>query len=208
MLRIIHAQTVGGPLLLDDIDDGLPNKQVKRLGSSADPNAYARDGYANAPKQPCYIPYTNLADSTQPGYIDLEETSRVTHSAHSGKVKGFQDSGMVTVVSFLASDLTTPVITDAEIDVPAAGDLTIDGTDFLSISPDVTVVDLWGAGVGGTAVAPGVTLTAAQIIAVSPGAVGDTQIVIDATLMASLAAGDFARVTADGNASNAFEIVT
>lgn len=208
MLRIIHSQTVGGPLYLDDIDDGLPNKQVKRLGDTADPNAYARDGYANAAKQECYIPNTNPADAAQPGYIDLEETERVTHSAHNGKIKGFQDASMVSVVSFVASDLATPVITAAEIDLPAVGDLQVDGTDFLSIAPDVTTVELWGAGVGGTSAAPAVTLTAAQILAVTPGAVGDTQIIIDATLMPSLAAGDLVRVTADGNASNNEVIVT
>lgn len=208
MLRLIHEQTVTGALLVDDIDDGLPNKQVKRLGSTANPKAYARDGYANAPKQPCYLPRVNPADSTLPGHIDLEETQRVTHSAFNGKIKGFQDAGMLRVVSLVAGDLAEPTITDAEIDVPAAGDLTIDGTGFLSVDPYVTRVELWGAGVGGTSSAPSVILTQAAIEAVDPGAVSDTQIVIDATLMPSLAAGDMVRVVADGQTSDTFVIVT
>ena len=208
MLRLVHAQTVQGALLVDDIDDGMPNKQVKRLGSTADPKAYARDGYANAPKQPCYIPRTKPTDATLPGYIDLEETERVTLSAFKGKIKGLQDAGFLSVVSLVASDLAAPVITAAEIDLPAVGDLTIDGTGFLSVSPNITTVSLWGAGIGGTSTAPAVTLTPTQITAVPPGAVSNVQIIIDSTLMASLAAGDFVRVHADDQNSNVFTIIT
>jgi hypothetical protein len=86
MLRLIHAQTVQGALLVDDIDDGLPNKTAHRLGSVADPNAYARDGYANKPKQSCYIPRVKPTDATIPGYIDLEESTRVLPSGHLRRV--------------------------------------------------------------------------------------------------------------------------
>jgi hypothetical protein len=198
MLRLIHEQTVTGALLIDDIDDGLPNKQVKRLGSTANPDVYHRDGYANAAKQPCYIPRTNPLDATQPGYIDLEETQRVTHSAFSGKIKGFQDAGLLRVVSLVASDLVAPEVTAATLDDPAAGDVTIDGTAFLSVDPGVTSVRLFGAGVGD------VTLTQAQIEAVAPGAVSDTEIIIDSTLIAGLAVGDSIVVTSDGQDSNTF----
>ncbi len=208
MLRLIHAQQGQGALYLDDLDDGMPNKQVKRLGSSGDPNAYKRDGYANAAKQPCYIPRTNPTDVAQPGFIDLEETERVTHSAFNGKISGFQRASLLTVVSLVAGDLVAPVITNAEIDLPAVGDLTIDGTSFLSVVPDVTTVSLWGAGVGGSEGAPGVVLTDVQIIAVSPGAVGEIQIIIDTTIMPSLAAGDFVKVRSDAQESNVFTIVT
>jgi len=208
MLRLVHSQQNLGSLYIDDIDDGLPNKQVKRLGSTADPNAYKRDGYANEPKQPCYLPRTNPSDSTLPGYIDLEETERVTLSAAGGKIKGFQDNGDITIVSLVASDLAAPVITAAEIDLPAVGDLTIDGTGFLSVSPEITTVQIWGAGIGGTAAAPAVTLNVATIIGTAPGAVSNTQIIIDTTLMASLAAGDLVTVRADAQTSNTFTIVT
>lgn len=208
MLRLIHAQTTLGPIRVDDIDDGLPNKTAKRLGSTADPKAYARDGYANAPKQPCYIPRVKTGDPTVPGFIDLDETQRVTHSAHSGKIRGLSRAGLIKVVSLSASDLVAPVVTAAEIDVPATGDLTITGTGFLSVAPDTTTVKLWGAGVGGTGLAPAVTLTTGAIIATAPGAVADTSIVIDTLLAASLAEGDFVAVVADGKVSNTFTITT
>lgn len=207
MLRLVHAQTVLGPLYVDDIDDGLPNKQVKRLGSTADPNAYPRDGYANNAKQKCYIPRTKPGDATVAGYIDLDETQRVTHSAFKGKIKGLQTSGHITVVSLTASDLSAPVITGAAIDDPAAGDVTIAGSGFLSVAPDATTVRLYGPTIGGTAEAPALILTVAQIIAASPGAVADDEIIIDTTVNGALAAGDFVVVRADGQLSDAEEIV-
>ncbi len=207
MLRVVHAQTVLGSIYIDDIDDGLPNKTAKRLGSTADPNAYVRDGYANVAKQPCYVPRTKPGDSSVAGYIDLDETQRVVHSAFSGKIKGLTDAGLVSVVSLLASDLVTPVVTNAVIDTPATGDVTITGTGFLSVSPDITKVELWGSGVGGTASAPALTLTTAQIIATAPGAVGATSIVIDTLVNGALVVGDKVRVIADGQRSNIFTIV-
>lgn len=206
MLRLIHAQTTLGPLRVDDIDDGLPNKTAKRLGSTADPKAYARDGYANVPKQPMYILRTNPGNPSLPGFIDLDETPRVTHSAHSGKIKGLQRAGLISVVSLTAADLVAPVITAAVIDDPATGDVTITGTGFASVAPDTTTVKLWGAGVGGTAQAPGLTLTVAQIVATAPGAVSATSIVIDTLVNGALAAGDFVAVVADGKTSNTFTI--
>lgn len=198
MLRLIHAQTVQGALLVDDIDDGLPNKMTHRLGSSGDPKAYVRDGYANERKQPCYVPRTKPTDATLPGYIDLDETPRVQLSADHGKIAGLTAAGLISVVSLVASDLLAPAISGATIDTPSAGDVTIAGTHLASVSPNITSVHLFGAGVGD------VTLTQDQIIAVSPGAVGDTSIVIDSTLIAGLTTGDSIVVTADDQTSNTF----
>ena len=200
MLRLIHSQTQQGALLVDDIDDGLPNKTAHRMGSTADPDAYARDGYANKPKQACYIPRVKPTESTLPGYIDLDETARVLHSAGSGKIAGLQAAGLVTVVSLVESDLDAPVITGVILDSPAAGDVTIDGTGFLSVDPEVTSVTLAGAGVGS------VTLTQAQIEAVSPGAASNTQIIIDSTLIPGLASADGVTVKADAQDSNTFAV--
>jgi hypothetical protein len=205
MLRLIHAQSVQGALLVDDIDDGLPNKNVHRLGSLGDPAAYKRDGYANEPKQPVYIPRTKPTDVAVAGYIDLNETQRVLLSAENGKIAGLQTAGLISTVSLVAADLVAPVVTNAEVDLPAVGDITIDGTGFLSVAPETTSVQLWGAGVGAL---PGITLTLAQIIAVAPGAVSDVQIIIDTTLVPGLAAGDFVAVTADAQVSNTFVVVT
>lgn len=207
MLRLVHAQTVLGPIHVDDIDDGLPNKTAHRMGSTADPKAYARDGYANAAKQPCYVPRTKPGNVAVAGFIDLDETSRVTHSAFNGKIKGLQRAGLISIVSLVASDLVTPVVTNAQIGVPGTGDVTITGTGFLSVAPDVSSVLLWGATVGGTLAAPAFTLTAAQILPAPGGAFTNTSIVIDTTINGALAAGDLVQVIADGRRSNTFTIV-
>lgn len=203
MLRLVHAQTVQGGILVDDIDDGLPNKAAHRIGSVGDPNSYPRDGYANDPKQNCYVPRVKPTDAVIAGYIDLDETERVIASAGSGKIAGFQTSGHITVVSFVEGDLAVPVITGAAL---AVGDLTIDGTGFLSVSPDITTVQMWGPTVGGTEAAPAITLTAATIIGVSPGAVSNVQIIIDSTLLGLLAIGDNVTVLADDQTSNTFVV--
>lgn len=192
MLRLVHKQKGVGPLLVDDIDDGLPNKQVVRL-NTANPYAYERDGYAQAPKQPCYIPYSQPGSPTTPGFIDLDETQRVKLSAFKGKIAGLKAAGLIDIISLVASDLATPAITNATV---ATGDVTITGTGFLSVSPVLTRVRLQGAGVGN------VTLTQAQIVAVAPGAVGATSIVIDSTLIPGFVAGDTVTVIADGKTSN------
>lgn len=202
MLRLIHTQTEQGGLLIDDIDDGLPNKMTHRLGSVGDPAAYKRDGYANEPKQAVYVPRTRASDPTIAGSIDLLETERVVASQASGKIAGMVTAGHITVTSLVAADLDAPVVTAAEVDLPAAGDITIDGTGFLSVNPDVTSVRLFGGGVGD------VTLTLAQIIAVAPGAVSDTQIIIDTTIIGGLVATDDVIVTADDQASNTFAVTT
>lgn len=200
MLRLIHTQNVQGAILVDDIDDGLPNKTAHRL-ADGNPASYPRDGYANGRKQKCYVPRTKPGDATIAGYIDLDETSRVILSAAKGKIDGLRRAGRITVVSLVAGDLAQPNISGATLDIPAVGDVTIAGTNFLSVAPNSTRVRLFGAGVGD------VTLTQAQIIAVPPGAVGNTSIVIDSTLIAGLAVGDSIIVTADDQASNTFVIV-
>lgn len=201
MLRLIHTQVVQGALLVDDIDDGLPNKPTHRIGSVGDPNAYPRDGYANDPKQGCYVPRVKITDPTIAGYIDLDETERVILSAGKGKIWGLQRTTpypLITVVSFVEGDVVAPVITGVTLDSPALGDATINGTTFLSVVPEITSVHLYGAGVGD------VTLTKAQIEAVPPGAVGALQIIIDSTLITGFTSGDFVVVHANAQDSNVF----
>lgn len=200
MLRLIHSQTVQGAIYVDDIDDGLPNKNVHRLGSSGDPRAYVRDGYANKPKQPCYVPRTKPTDAAIAGFIDLDETQRVLLSAENGKIAGLQTAGLISVVSLTEADLATPNITSATLGSPGAGDVTVGGTGFLSVTPDISTIRLFGAGVGD------VTLTAAQVLAGTGGVFSNVQIVVDTLLAPLLASGDSIIVTADGQASNTFVI--
>lgn len=202
MLRLVHAQTVQGSIIVDDIDDGLPNKVVHRLGSSGDPKAYKRDGYANADKQPCYVPRVKRGETTIPGYIDLRQTNRVTLSASKGKIAKLAAAGLITTVSFVPSDIVTPVVSAAASATPGAGDVTITGTGFLSVAPDISTVRLAGAGVG----VGGITLTRTQILAGTGGAFTNTSIVIDTLLAPGLAAGDTVTVRADGRTSNTFVI--
>lgn len=197
MYRLIHNQTTQGPIRIDDIDDGLPNKTAHRLGSTADPKAYKRDGYANDPKQPCYVPFWKPGSTTIPGYIDLRQTQRVELSAGKGKIWGFQQgtSPFITLATFAPGDLTAPAVTAANINVPGPGDLTITGTNMLSIQPEVTSVVITGTGA--------VTLTQAQILA-GTGTVSDTSIVIPAALVPGIAAvTSFVEVQADAQSSGA-----
>lgn len=198
MLRLVHAQTVTGGILVDDIDDGMPNKEVHRLGSSGNPKAYARDGYANSDKQKCYVPRVKAGETTIPGYIDLRESTKVTFSAGKGKILKLKNAGLITVVSFQPSDIVTPNVTSNTIGAPGSGDLTLGGTGFLSVSPDISTVHLFGAGVGD------VTLTSTQILAGAGGVFTNTSIVIDTLLIPGVAAGDSVTVRADGLTSTTF----
>ena len=202
MLRLVHKQTVQGAILVDDIDDGIPNKAVHRLGSSGDPKAYKRDGYANLDKQKCYITRVKKGETAIPGYIDLRETRRVTLSAGQGKISKLVQAGLITVVSFQPSELTTAVVTAAVSATPGAGDVTITGTNFLSVSPDISTVTVKGAGVGQA----GITLTSTQILAGTGGVFTNTSIVIDTLLVPGLAVGDTVTVRSDGKNSNTFTI--
>lgn len=116
MLRVYHNQTVQGGILIDDIDDGLPNKTVYRLGSTADRHAYKRDGYANSSKQACYVPFSHTVPSgvgggTVAGYITLNQTNRVISSFGKGKLLKLQTLGLITIVQTTAAALAAPVIT-------------------------------------------------------------------------------------------------
>ncbi len=172
MFRLIHNQTTSGPILVTDIDDGLPNKNVNRM--EGDPKAYPRDGYANKTKQNCYVPYTSRADSTLAGYIDLLPSDGVVMSQFQGSISKFSTAGYITVVSFLASDVVAPVLTTADLDTPGAGDLTITGTGLTSLTPNFTSVILTGTGA--------ITLTQAQILA-GTGTISATSIFIPAALI-------------------------
>lgn len=200
MLRLVHAQTISGPIRIDDIDDGLPNKTAHRLGSSGDPKVMSRDGYANKDKQPCYVPKNKIGETSIPGYIDLRETSAVQLSATKGKIFKLQQMGLITVSTILPTDLVVPTISGATRNSPGAGDLTISGSGFLSTSPDISTVVFSGAGVGSK------TLTSTQVLAGAGGTFTNSSIVVDTLLITGIAAGDKVYVRADGRVSAVFTI--
>ena len=220
MLRLIHNQTVQNGILVDDIDDGLPNKEVHRLGSSANPKAYVRDGYANKPKQAAYIPYSraNVGFPTIQGYIDVNQTDRVTLSAGKGKVfklsetptnqslAGAGNFPLITVVSLTAAQIVAPVIASGTT-TAGVGPATAGGTTFLSIQPDISTVT-FGKGSAGTAPAPA-TFTAAQILAASGGVFTGTSISVPASLFSTLpVVGNTITVAANEQTSNTFTYTT
>lgn len=192
MYRIYHNQTVAGAILIDDIDDGLPNKTVHRLGSNGDPDAYTADGYANKPKQPCYVPRTMASAGLPlvPGFINLYETSRVVLSAGKGKISKLQAAGYISVVSLSPSDVATPTLSSAAL---SGGDLTLTGTTFVSVAPDVTSVVITGTGA---------TTLSAMEITDGGGSVSATSIQIPAALIPDVAATTSSvKVIANGKSS-------
>lgn len=196
MLRLVHTQVASGQILVDDIDDGLPNKTARR--GVAPHYSYERDGYANKPKQACYVPVRHPADPTLPGFIDLEETDRVLRSLNKGKIAGFVKQGLLSASLFATSDVAAPVLTSATLDDPGAGDLTLAGTALTSLVPNVTSVIITGTGA--------VTLTAAQIVA-GGGSISATEIVIPAALVPGIAAaGSSVTVRADNQVSAAVAV--
>jgi hypothetical protein len=192
MLRLIHNQTYSGgvpvdAILVDDIDDGLPNKVVHRLGTTADPKAYAREGYANKPKQGCYIQRarTPLFPAIA-GYVTLNQTQRVTLSAGKGKIFKLRQTGLITVLPLVAADIVAPTCTAAHV---GGGNLTITGTTMVSIAPDITSVIITGTGA--------ITKTQAQIVAAG-GTVGALSIVIPTGIIPGVANGtSFVQVQAN-----------
>lgn len=214
MLRLIHNQTVSGPILVDDIDDGLPNKEVHRLGSLGDPKQYERDGYANKPKQQVYIPYAHTAPngSITPGFITVQETNRVIDSQGKGKIFKFTSTPLPTLAGAANFPLLTAIsgITQAQLAVPVVTasvhgtPMSITGTTFLSVAPDVTSVT-FTQGTGASAPVPS-TLTAAQIIAAS-GTVSATAISIPAGAFTTApVAGNTVVVTSNEHNSNTFSM--
>ncbi len=199
MLRLIHNQTVAGGILVDDIDDGLPNKAVYRLGSTADHKAYDRDGYANKPKQACYIPRAQAAFPTVQGYINVNQTKRVLFSAGKGKISKLQTAGLITVVSLTASQIVAPVVTAA---TTVVANFQITGTTLSSVQPDTTTVTL-AQGTGVSAPSPAVW-TQAAILAAS-GTISGTQITIPtAAFTTAPVANNTVLVQANEKNSNTF----
>jgi len=189
MLRIVHTQlsSVLGPVRLDDCDDGLPHLTAHR-GATGNPKADAHDGYSDKAKQPCYVPRT-MASMGLPlvaGYIDLRETDRVKLSAAQGKIAGFKNAGIVSVISFTAADVAAPTVASAVL----ATDLTITGTNLDSLAPNESIVTITGTGAK--------TLTKTQILAVGGASFSNTSIVIKAASIPGVAiATSSVRVKAD-----------
>lgn len=202
MLRLIHSQTVTGAILVDDIDDGLPNKEVHRLGTTADPKAYPKDGYASKPKQSCYVPYSHTmpSGSLVAGFINLQETERVTLSAGKGKIAKMATAGLISTVSLVAADLDAPVVTGA---ATVLLNFAIAGTTLESVDP-VPVTVTFTKGVPATTPSPAVWTQAAILAA--GGTISATAITIPTAAFVGqvVVAGNLVTVSANEQDSNTF----
>ncbi len=137
LARVINEQSIpqgisrDGSILLDKID--------KSQGNSEQPP------YAQVAKQKLYIPYTNPLDIAVKGYSDLVQTDEVILQLDTNGSIGMLANTVPPVVSIslVASNLLAVSTISAGVHAtPAAGDITISGTTFLSVSPDRTRIYL------------------------------------------------------------------
>lgn len=204
MLRLAHTQVSQGGIIINDIDDGLPNKTAKR--GVGDKNKYQRDGNSlggpdkstgvdvNNPKQKCYIPFWKILSNNPltystsiPGYIDVSESDRVLMSQDRGVISGLVNhmasdgvtpQPLISVTSFSSSDVASPSITTSILDAGNTYHLTISGANFTSLAPDVSSVKI-----GNT------TLSATAIAAAAGGTFSDSSIVVPESLLPTVTAG-------------------
>lgn len=121
---------------------------------------------------------------------DDVDAVQLLQTGFAGASQGTRFCGFVLV--FLV--VVDPTIVDATLDGP--GDLTINGTNFLSTLPNTkTSVLITGPGVGND-----LNLTQAEIVA-GGGSVSDVTIVIPAALLGTTAAGDTVEVFSNGGES-------
>lgn len=224
MLRLIHNQTISGSILVNDIDDGLPNKSARRglvrakvngspvlvAGGKLAPASYQRDGSAleqdsstlsgvNYPKQKCYLPLWSILpggvySTTIPGYIDLNTSDRVLLSQDHGVIAGLVKAGLISTATVDPTLTVAPAITSAIVVVSPEA-LTITGTTFTSVSPDVSSVKI------GTT-----TLTSTQITT-GGGTFTATSIVIPVGLLPTITVGS-TYVTVNANNKSATALIT
>ena len=143
LLRVINQQTIpranaaaGGSILLDKIDRSQGNFESGIT-------------YAQQAKQKLYVPYVNPLDPNVKGYIDLVKTDAVLLQAGlaSGVITKLVAKGYITTTAFASSLTATPTVTSGS---DGAGTLTIGGTTFLSLAPDLTYVTLTNPSTGAT----------------------------------------------------------
>lgn len=124
LIRVINQQTIVRSILIDKID--------RSSGQFED-----GPSHASSAKQRVYIPYANPLDTAVKGYTDFIPTDDVLLSADSGTIKRLSDVGRISKAIVASNLITTPVISSAS---HGGGSTTINGTTFLSVTPDVTYV--------------------------------------------------------------------
>lgn len=137
--RLVHTQTTKGPILINDIDQGLP---VEFLDEER--------------KQDCYVTFNHkyfqdrkvITDTTIAGYIDLVPSDKVKLSVEQGVIAGHVASGAMQIVEIPNGALNVPTIVRADQDQADGDDVTddyrveIEGANFMSFAPYETSVTL------------------------------------------------------------------
>lgn len=132
-IRLVHNQSTKGPIILTDIDQGLP---IEHLDEERKQSCYLSYYHKYFVKEPNGVVRVEV-DRTRPGFIDLVPSDKVTQPMATGQLKGLADQGLLEVVSIPDGGFVAPEIEEATYE---EGTLTITGTGFLSAAPDVTGV--------------------------------------------------------------------
>lgn len=140
LIRLVHTQDTEGPLLVTDIESGLPNEE-----------------FGLYRKQPgVYLPYHRTVfgsdglvevDRDTPGYIDLVPSDKVELSRGQGVLAKFAEQGFADVIEIPTGALKAPTVAGAT--QTGTGPVTITGTNFESYDPDVTRLLIGGAEIDG-----------------------------------------------------------
>lgn len=177
-VRVIHSQTTEGPLLLNDVEDGMP-----------------REPFAYLHEQQVYIPREDPDRPGVPGFTDLVPSDKVLASLEQGVIAGLEEQGYVlTPVLISDADLAAPTVAGATL----SGTLTLGGANLLSVAPDVSSLVITGAGA--------TTLTLTDITT-GGGAFTNTVVVVPSALIPGVSASSSsAAVEADRQTSAAVVI--
>lgn len=140
-IRLVHQREGEGPLLIADIDQGVPREHLDEERG-----------------QEVYIPYDRLTfvmDGTAasvdrnpdiPGYIDLVPSDKVMLSKEQGTIARLEEDGLLEVVELPEGGVQEPEITAAAQDddggADGSGDVVVEGDNFESFSPDETILVL------------------------------------------------------------------
>ncbi len=178
LVRIIHNQQTLGPLVVWDIEDGMPRKELAYLY-----------------KQPVYVDYSDPTNSTLPGHVDLVPTGKVLQSIQNGQLASYLAKNYIQPPIYISSGtIEAPVIATA---TTGNSSLAIVGNDFISVSPYTTTVTFTGAGA--------TTLTDIQITSAG-GTITTTQMEIPNSLISGVTTGSSVTIGANDHISNAVAV--
>lgn len=138
LIRLLHTQSTEGPLLVTDIESGLPNE---RFGIYR--------------KQPgVYVPYFRTffnqdglvtVDRTTAGFVDLVPSDKAIASLDRGVIAKFVEKGFVTATEIPSGALNVPEITSIAgdgVDTAPGDEVVLAGLRFTSFAPDTTSVSI------------------------------------------------------------------